>query len=147
MNGGTRRAAPAHQTRPAAARSLRRALTSRHSRGAGGRDQRRREAPDALSASAEPRPRPTGVAVQTRSRQPPPQRPSGGSAVPRRPGRVPLSAACSCRLLRAPWAGRRSRCAGTASSCRQRSATTAGPSSLSSAATKTPRARAGARTA
>uniref|UniRef100_A0A8B9T8E6 Thioredoxin domain-containing protein 17 n=1 Tax=Anas platyrhynchos TaxID=8839 RepID=A0A8B9T8E6_ANAPL len=80
MNGGTRRAAPAHQTRPAAARSLRRALTSRHSRGAGGRDQRRREAPDAPSASAEPRPRPTGVAVQTRSRQPPPQRPSGGSA-------------------------------------------------------------------
>lgn len=62
-------------------------------------------------------------------------------------GTGPRLPALGCRFPQAPWAGRRSRSAGTANSCRRRSATTAGRSSRSSAATRMPRAGAGARTA
>lgn len=91
-----------------------------------------------------------GGAFQTRCWRPPPPRLSGSSAAPQcgiRDGRRSRLPALSCRLPRAPWVGRKSRSAGTASSCRRRSATTAGLSSRSSAATRMPRAGAGARTA
>lgn len=103
--------------------------------GKDGRTDGRREGGRAARAAAD-----APGAVRTRSRRRTGRRERAELRRPRGPGRAeppPLP----------PWAGRRGRSAGTPSSCGRRRATTAGPSSRSSAAIRTPRAGAGVPTA